>query len=127
MRSARPLALALLLTLVGNSGGIVGLITARLGRSRAAFRLGLATLKILPQRGAQTLPLPHPGCALGINVHGTNLGTGDARRKAFGALIRHLPARACAIFALMARIGALAAAFHSCRFRLRPGAAVAQW
>ena len=73
MRSARPLALALLLSLVGNSGGIVGLITARLGRSRAAFRLGLATLKILPQRGAQTPPLPHPVCALGTNVHGDKL------------------------------------------------------
>jgi hypothetical protein len=30
----------------------------------------------------------------------------------FGALIGHWTARACAIFALVARIGALAAAFH---------------
>ena len=90
-------ALALLLSLVGNSGGIVGLITARVGGSRAAFRLGLATLKILPQRGAQTPPLPHPVCALGTIVHGTRLGTGGARRKALwrtdrpldGARLRH--------------------------------------
>jgi hypothetical protein len=91
------LALALLLSIVGNSGGIVGLITARVGRSRAAFRLGLATLKILPQCGAQTPPLPHPVCALGTIVHGTRLGTGGARRKALwrtdrpldGARLRH--------------------------------------
>jgi hypothetical protein len=90
-------ALALLLSLVGNSGGIVGLITARVGGSRAAFRLGLAALKILPQRGAQTPPLPHPVCALGTIVHGARLGTGGARRKTLwgsdrpldGARLRH--------------------------------------
>jgi hypothetical protein len=91
------LALALLLSIVGNSGGIVGLITARVGRNRAAFRLGLAALKILPQRDAQTPPLPHPICALGTIVHGTRLGAGGARRKALwrsdrpldGARLRH--------------------------------------
>ncbi len=91
------LALALLLSIVGNSGGIVGLSTARVGRNRAAFRLGLAALEILPQRDAQTPPLPHPICALGTIVHGTRLGAGGARRKALwgrdrpldGARLRH--------------------------------------
>src|SRR4029450_2909189 len=91
------LALALLLSIVGNSGGIVGLSTARVGRHRASFRLGLAALEILPQRDAQTPPLPHPICALGTIVHGTRLGAGGARRKALwrrdrpldGARLRH--------------------------------------
>jgi len=81
---AAPGLAALLMS--GNSGGIVGLIVGlivvlgvRPGRGCAPFRLGLATLEVLPQRRAQAPLLACPLRILGPIVHG---GKDTSRRRA---------------------------------------------
>jgi hypothetical protein len=60
----------------GNSGGIVRFGGAsRAGTGGSAFRLGLATLEILPQRRAQTPLLPYLLSALWTIVHGRKITT----------------------------------------------------
>src|SRR5262245_19929775 len=127
-------AAALAALLIGaNSGGIVGFCgcVAALGRG-AALGLRLAPLEILPQGRAQA-PLP-PGLVhalgrlgfhvVGPSVHGPRLRLpGSASKGSDIACV----GRACASCALVARIAALFRPTHILLFRLRPGAAVAQW
>ena len=72
VRTVAASGLAALL-MCGNSGGIVGLIVGvgvGPGRGRAPFRLGLATLEVLPQRRAQAPLLALLLRALRTVVHG---------------------------------------------------------
>src|SRR5215831_6569588 len=89
----RQRALAFLF-MPGNSGGIVGLGGVRRARAdRAGFRLGLATLEILPQRRAQTPLLPHLLRALSPLVHGRKITTRRHATEAFrceGTRLRHV-------------------------------------
>jgi hypothetical protein len=112
----------------GNSGGIVRFCGAsRAGTGGSAFRLGLATLEILPQRRAQTPLLPYLLSALWTIVHGRKVTTRRLVTEGLRRNRRSLDARACASSSLMARIAALAAVSIVRDFRIRPGAAVAQW
>src|SRR6266478_2609489 len=72
-----------------NSGGIVGLGGGRhVGAAGAGFRLDLASLEILPQRGPQAPLLPHLLRALSPLVHGRKITT---RGRATEALRREWP------------------------------------
>lgn len=126
---AAPGLAALLMS--GNSGGIVGLIVGLgvgPGRDCAPFRLGLATLEVLPQRRAQA---PLLACSLlalvrafGPIVHGgkdTNrrgAKEGPRREGAEGGPCLRRFGPYGKDRRIRGRISSI---------RIRPGAAVAQW